>query len=359
MRSTLRTSHSTRPAQFGSRSAFTLIELIVVIMIIAILSSLLMVGVQSAVGRAREAAVGVDVKNLEQGIKEFQSKFSVSEPPPSALILFEDADDWADFTAGMNTQQNVALIRRLWPSFLKSNGKPDINNDGMVNGSDNIDINGNGTIDTTPIRLNGAECLVFFLGGIMEIDGSNYIPRGFSTNPLNPFYRPAMPTDSWGTRIGPFTEFRPSRLVDDPFGGTDGMPVYRDAFPNSITPYQYFSSYGGRGYRLSGFDGVSSTTAEQLDDEVLWIDATTPTLRSVYLQKDNNYSMGGTAAITGAAWNPKGFQIISAGADGQWGVGGLYKEAGIPTDGTGAYRQYSARSPELDNITNFKGGRLN
>lgn len=343
------------------RGAFSLIELIVVILIIAILSSLLLVGVQAAVGRARLAAVTVDVKNLEQGIKEFQSKFGVTDAPPSSLILFEKADDWADFSAGMNTQQNAALIRRLWPNFLKANGKPDINNDGVVDANDNFDIDGDATTDsgykTEVLRLNGAECLAFFLGGIMEAGSTSgtYIPRGFSANPTHPFFRPVPGMNNWGSRIGPFADLKPSRLVDDPdpiAGALDNMPVYIDAFPGSTNPYQYFSAYGGRGYRLKGVD---TSAAAKADDERMWISTTEPTLYSVYLQKDNE---SGSNEPTGTAWNAKTFQIISAGADGQWGIGGEVNDGGVPT-GTGIYRSYDKRSVERDNVTNFKGGPLN
>lgn len=343
------------------RGAFSLIELIVVILIIVILSSLLLVGVQAAVGRARVAAVAVDITNLEQGIKEFQAKFNVSEPPPSGLILFEEADDWVLAPTGKNTPQNLALIRRLWPNFLKSNGKPDLNGDGTVDNDDDQDINGNGS-KADVIYLNGAECLVFFLGGIMEKDATTspatYVPHGFSTNPANPFFRPSASTDPWGTRMGPFTDLKPSRLIDDTTGGADDMPLYLDAFPGSRAPYQYFSAYGGRGYRIFGVDEPAPTmapTAATSDDEVVWVDSANVTLFSVYLQKDN---ATGSALPKGTPWNAKGYQIISAGRDGLWGVGGQVGDDGIQTTGAAPYRD-GTRGVEKDNLTNFKGGLLN
>ena len=356
----LRSARPTGQRPTHSRSAFTLIELIVVILIIAILASLLLVGVQAAVGRARVAAVTVDIANLEQGIKEFQAKFSVTEAPPSGLILFEKATDWS---GSANTAANIQLIRRLWPNFLKANGQPDLNGDGTVNGSDDQDINGDGT-KTDILYLNGAECLAFFMGGIMEKNTgtapATYIPHGFSTNPANPFYRPATATDPWGNRIGPFTELKPNRLVDDtddPIAAADNMPAYLDAFPASQTPYQYFSGYSGRGYRLFGVDGLSSTTAEKKDDEVIWTTTSTPTLYSVYLQKDSE-----TMAMNipkGTPWNAKSFQIISAGRDAQWGVGGEIGDSGIQAGGASPYRSIDVRGFERDNVTNFRGGPLN
>lgn len=376
MRSTIRTSHSTRRRKLRVQSAFTLIELIVVIMIIAILSSLLMVGIQGAVNRARVTAVVVDVKNLEQGIKEFQAKYNITDAPPSFLILAENDTLWNS----NSTPANNAIFRRIWPGFLQTNNRPTFNVDtdsNMTFDAYQQDINGDGDHDDVFI-LNGAECLAFFLGGIMEKDGSNFIPRGFSSNPTNPFYRPTSPTGSWGTRVGPFADLKPSRLVDiaDPVASTplDDMPVYIDAFPNSTTPYLYLSAYGGRGYRLSGPDGLNSSMAQKADDEVLWVDASTPALYSVYLQKDSETDKSKLPA--GTPWSAKSFQIICAGADAQWGIGGQVNAEGIldtvdamqkvSNDVSPFYRSLTnpmtgaiRRLPERDNITSFKGGLLN
>lgn len=349
MRSTIRTSHATRPTKLGSRSAFTLIELVVVIMIIAILSSLLLVGIQSAIARARETAVGVEIKNLEQGIKGFQQAFSVTEAPPSRIVLYEDYDDWPDasMATGMSAahksiRRNVAVLRKLWPEFLNANGQP------VAGAMWSRDINGDG--DSTDIlEMTGAECLAFFLGGVMEAGSTTgtFIAAGFSKDPRDPF-KPG------GSRIGPFIELNPSRLRQT---AANRFPVYIDAYPNSTRPYQYFSAYGGRGYRLLGDDNATGGSDADADEIV-----SGTTLISPYLQKDDNWPGMMTGLVpSGTAWNAKGFQIISAGADGEWGVGGeVSAEEGVRTyDGTDTYRQNSARSKERDNITNFKGGRLN
>lgn len=339
-----------------SRSAFTLIEMVVVVMIIAILASLLMVGVQGAVARARETAVGVDIKNLEQAIKEFQSSFKLSEPPPSRIVLYEAYDDWPDVsTATGNTaahksiRQNVATIRKLWPSFLDRLGKPALGSMWAC------DIDGDGMSDKT-FELTGAECLVFFLGGIMSEGSANrtYGANGFSADPRDPFR-------AGGTRIGPFTEFNPSRLRDS---NGNSFPEYIDAFPGSEQPYQYFSAYGGRGYRFLGEDDALGGTGADAD-EVLVV--TGNTLLSPYLQKDNQWPDSTSMPVIpagnfpdGPAWSAKGYQIISAGADGKWGIGGEASSDGVRIyfDAADNYRQPSARNVEADNITSFKGGRL-
>lgn len=324
------------------RGAFSLIELIVVILIIAILSSLLLVGVQAAVGRARVTAVSADIKNLEQGIKEFQTKFQLTEAPPSRVVVYEDYDSWPNASTATSSsaahqaiRRNVATIRRLWPDFLDATGRP------ALGSMWEQDINGNGTIETSAFELSGAECLVFFLGGIMTKQGTNYLPLGFSSNPQNPFA-------AGGTRIGPFVAFIPSRLEDK--SGND-FPEYLDAFPGSTAPYQYFSAYAGRGYSPLGADNAAGGSDINADEVFPG-----SSLVSVYLQKDKNFAMTMGLPQAGVAWNAKSFQIISAGRDGAWGYGGEVTDSGIPTGGLGTYR--TDRAAERDNIVNFKGGTL-
>ena len=60
-----------------------------------------------------------------------------------------------------------------------------------------------------------------------------------------------------------------------------------------------------------------------------------------------------TGASAAAALKPQSFQIISPGADGQYGTGGIYGASTAETDLSAA-----ARRTEWDNITNFSQGRL-
>jgi general secretion pathway protein G len=70
--------------------------------------------------------------------------------------------------------------------------------------------------------------------------------------------------------------------------------------------------------------------------------------------------------------NKTSFQIISAGVDGQFGIGGFYRSTGadvlpfpaadtsngVPQFGSPANLGAGTRLVEKDNVTNFKGGRL-
>ena len=148
---------------------------------------------------------------------------------------------------------------------------------------------------------------------------------GFSKNPADPFA-------SGGSREAPLFEFQPSRLTD-----VDGnkFPEYKDALPGQTSPYLYYSSYDGQGYRETGanaeFGGVLLTVA---------------------------YRQGPNGADPW--WKPNSCQIISPGYDRQYGFGGGYIATGttrLPLPSSPPPNE-AQRIPEADNITNFSDGEL-
>ncbi|WP_417380214.1 prepilin-type N-terminal cleavage/methylation domain-containing protein [Gimesia sp.] len=292
-----------------SRRAFTLIELMIVIVIILILLGLIIPAIGSVRLRAQQAQVRAEIGNLEASITAFKADFGMD--PPSGIILYESGSASWD-------QRSKGLIRQLWPQY---------------NFSLSCDINGDGDTSDT-ILLNAGECLVFFLGGVYEkTSDGKFRVYGFSKNPARPFLNPGHalgdPGYSAGDglsatnsgRQGPFFEFDISRFVD-----TDGdnAPEYLDSFPSQQVPYVYLSSYGGRGYRSGEYNTIL-TDIYRLGDP-----ATTP-------------------PTSDPPYKPKSFQIISPGADYQLGTGGNYTPGkNLPGN----------RSVEADNITNFVSGSL-
>lgn len=330
-----------RPATQSSRGGFTIIELLMVIIIISILVALLFPAIQNGFRSAREAEVVAEIANFDEAITSFKSRYGID--PPSFIVLYEQGagvgdPDWSvDTTSGLTDGHRIAsraLIRQMWPDF---------------NFAASRDINGDGDSDDYLI-LNGAECLVFFLGGVCEtnvVDNQGNLrpsasagdpiewwgPLGFSANPNDPFRR-------GGNRVGPFFgDFvggDGGRLRDVASAAPDPdeqMPEYLDPLSSQVNPYLYVSSYDGAGYRPWGRDG----TAGNIDDEIVG-------LSIHYLQDDGNPSTTSTLSYA-----PQTYQIISPGFDTEYGTGGEYNGELIP----------SARSFERDNITNFQGGRLN
>ena len=286
----------------------------VVIVVIAILAGLLLPAIVGARSRARVAAVVTEINQLDSAVSQFKSIYGIE--PPSSITLYETAAGWT------GDPTSSALIRSLWPQF--DFGAHDINGDGTSNG---------------PWTLTVGECLVFFLGGVNgnttlgSSTASNNIAgqigpcTGFSKNPASPF-------DRGGNRDAPLFEFLPGRFTDL---DNDGFPEYKDPLPQQTNPYLYYSGYDGQGYaEATEFGGGGLTLAYRQD-----VNLTTNTF-----------------------WKANGHQIISPGADGQYGYGGAYVTTGstnLPagSNGTSAIAPTIAqRINEADNITNFSGGVL-
>lgn len=254
--------------------------------------------------RVVRSTVG-EIYSLESGITAFNTRFGVN--PPSLLHLCENPEDWG------SEPYSRRIIKRIWPQFNFALER-DLNRDG--DSSDRI-------------LIDGAECLVFFLGGVVDPDSGQL--RGFSKNPANPFA-----IDN-ATRDGPFFEFD-GLLIDRVFAGrlidTDGdeFPEYADQFhgvswPEGQVPYIYLSSYYGAGYSEADVDAVAHLSASPL--------------KSWYVKRPD------------APFKPDSYQIISAGPDGLFGDGGLVENVQPAW-----YEVKPERGPEYDNVTNFYFGRL-
>lgn len=290
------------------RRAFTLIELMVAIVIILILLGLLIPAIGSVRLAAQKSRVRTEISNLEAAITAFKQDFGMD--PPSGILLYESGSASWD-------QRNKGIIRQMWPQFDFTADK---------------DINGDGDV-TDVIALNAGECLTFFLGGVWERNAAgNYIMFGFSKNPAKPFLNPGHTSTDPGynvaltatnsSRQGPYFEFDNSRFVD-----TDGdnAPEFLDSFPSQQLPYIYLSSYDGRGYRAADYSGT--------------------TLTNVYHQGDPTLAPANSDPV----FKPKSYQIISPGADAQFGIGGNYdSNKNFP----------ATRTVEADNVTNFVNGSL-
>lgn len=255
-----------RQQQTTPRSGFSLVELLVVIMIIAILIALIVPALNGVRRRAQMAEVSAEISKIDTAITQFKSDFGVE--PPSNLVIPAVGDPWDAVSR--------SKVRALWPQFnFATNG-------GLGNG--------------TALHMNGAECLAFFLGGIPQGTAPALTVTGFSKNP-------AVPWTAAGTnRLGPYIEFGVGRFSD--LDG-DGLLEYLDPIPDQKAPYLYLATQGKNYNRTNDpaaaddFD-VHGTPTNPLDLSSLYFDAANRPL------------------------NPHGYQLISPGFDGAYGTGGVY-----------------------------------
>ncbi|MBC8289642.1 MAG: type II secretion system protein [Planctomycetes bacterium] len=309
----------------GSRTAFTLIEILVVLAILAILIGLLFPVLGGATKSARVMEVKSDMERLTSAITAFKLEFSVE--PPGSLTLSETGV-WTA-AAHSDLPRSRAELRKIFPDFT------------FVA----TDFNGDGVNDPV-VSLSGAECLVFFLGGMR--DPTSGALDSFSTNPIAPFR-------TGGSRFNTFYDFGVSgydtvagtwtgRLVD--LDG-DGFPELLDTIPGQLKPYLYFSTYGGKAYRtVAGNPGHPSITVTPAWHNPENYNSASPVNGMPY-----PYYRTWNPASTGASvpHNKKSFQIISPGFDYAYGTGGPFNP-----DKSGSLLAKEDR----DNIVNFHGGLL-
>ena len=271
------------------RTAFTLIEMLVVILIIALLVSLTAAAVLRALVKGPEITDRSEMGEMETKITSLQRDFNLAVVPPSHLRLRED---------GVYTSANPAIQQDYDKTkiFLQAMFGRHITDQG-VPWSDGQNIHPN-----VDLVLEGEQCLVFYLGGHYQQDPTTGLLGmvGFPTQ---------VSGGSNAGKRGPFFEFQPARLkmFTAPGSGLP-FPVYLDPWKAGKgpwgpgTPYAYFSSYNTEG--LGDYhDDCPSLLCSPPTNLAL-----SPHL-TAYMDPSGKWVNAGS------------FQIISAGKDGKFGPG--------------------------------------
>ena len=373
------------PRTHRRRPGFTLVELLVVIVIIALLIGLLLPAIAGAVAAARNAAVQGEISQLASALTDFKAKYG--DYPPSRFLCCENGyyntsaagslagTSCTDISYGALAQRSISYLRKFWPRVAVSTSGA------VYSGTTFLDFNGNGSLDA-PYVLEGHECLVFFLGGIPTSTVTNgqtvWGVSGFSKDPANPF---VGASNGAPNRSNPFFDFNSSRLALTSTTATlPHIPGYQDSLKTGAF-YAYFSAYGGNNYDANdvNFDPVANASENQAASSLAETDANGTSPITLNFQVNfpvvakvatnvavsmppNPYTSTGTNGLTPTYQSPNSFQILSAGADGAYGLGGFYNpSATIPLVVDSANTNSTdtgVRNSEKDNLTNFRNGRL-
>jgi prepilin-type N-terminal cleavage/methylation domain-containing protein len=303
----------------ADRSGFTLIELLVVIAIIGVLVALTLAAVMALIN-TNPKQDRVDISQMTAALQNFNAKYKFY--PPGRMYLSNSRADYynppvqPNLPANWSAAQKDAFTRAAALQSLEVLNRmfPQINWGSGINWHQGVAMPQGG------VWLEGDQCLVFFLGGI---PGDKTF-LGFSTNVQNP-------TAVGGERFK-FYEFKPLRLTNN----NNIFYSYKNPFDEDVAkPYAYMCSFKGQnqnGYNsiLNAYNlgyGVPDCYSLGVNPYAFfWPNAPGQPVRFV---------------------NPDSFQLISAGADGNFGVG--------TTDQTSAWNptQPNTDSNGKDDISNF------
>lgn len=340
------------------RRAFTLVELLVVVVIIGVLVGLISAAAVPAIRKARETRILTEISQLEIALNEH--KGTAGEYPPDFGGL--DAED-----LGIQQQEHDRILRhlvRVFPRYRPGQSSGSTKATPWERFRDDVDLSWNGILDGRPdvnlIRPDTA--VAFWLGGMPGRDDDPHIVMGFSANPANPF---AMN----GSRLPSLFEFDERRLkrveqtgwiryitdhVQNPSGG-------------DVPPYVYFRAFQGGYARNIGVTGLAPGQVYVLGSISSFLPRVAIEGCGIAVPYAGSFNEPRTGEYRVVWPNGNGFQIVHPGLDGEYSLEGDWNNDGVvdgndsassvmlhatdPTDG-------NLTAPEDDNLTNVSEGRL-
>ncbi|OHB71705.1 MAG: hypothetical protein A2V70_08030 [Planctomycetes bacterium RBG_13_63_9] len=314
------------------RRAFTLIEMLVVVVIIGILAGLVTAAAIAARNRAKIAVIQVEVSQLDMAIKEYKNKFG--DYPPDFYGVHED------YPPAIRDAARTAVLRHLTKAFPRC----------TISGAD-VDEKWD-TLRTAVMsacglsidNLTPASAMVFWLGGLPASGAATKLV-GFSANPRNPF-------DTSASRLPKLFEFEETRIQGfDASGACVAWPTF--VADGQKTPYVYFRARKTIGDRWEYGVVRGGTNFVPFDcDPTDNTNISRPYLESVVGTGDPLQLAANSNTVR--RWmNLETFQIISPGLDDRFGCDHVSPFKFAPT-GLG----FCDEGNDFDNITNFSKGTL-
>jgi prepilin-type N-terminal cleavage/methylation domain-containing protein len=293
-----------------ARRGFTLVEILVVIAIIAVLIALLTPAVMSMLVKGPQVVTVNEIGQLDAAVQNFKSTYNVKYIPSRIKLCEKRSYYTLTGTPGNLDDDSVAFILQVWNS-------PTFATNWNTIGIDWSNTGIHATKAAGTWILEGDQCLVFFLGGIPLTGPAGCF--GFATATGDP-----VSIGQTTGRKGPFFAFETGRLKNR----VGGNPFYSYYDPWLTKPYAYFSNYDNG---PNGYERYLDTTGRVIDCQGLGV--------APYYERTNPK----------VYQNKTTHQIISAGADMNFGAGGT------------AWTKATAGSVSTagqDDQANFNGGRM-
>jgi general secretion pathway protein G len=350
---------------FRSPRGFTLVEMLVVIVIIGVLAGLVTTAAMAAIRRAKQFTIVSEMQQLTMALEKYKQERG--DYPPD----FAGVNHPVQATREAAQDRVIRHLRIAFPRYRP--GAPSgstaarpwdrFRDDVQQTTANRLDVN----------MLDPSSALVFWLGGLPDRSGSTKL-AGFSANPANPFHVSEDDNlngtldsgedvngngrlDGAGSRLPVLFEFDETRLEDAGDGIYRYIPPYMPTTPSAgatKAPFVYFRANPG---------AVAAQAYNPLVASFPQPNPATPIDTGTCVPYANAGSVSG-ATVTVTGWfNPKTFQIISAGLDGEFSdptgtraipPDGEYDEKGRLLAGADS----NLSSAEDDNLANFAQGTL-
>jgi prepilin-type N-terminal cleavage/methylation domain-containing protein len=330
---------SLRPAPGAPRAAFTLVEMLVVISIIGVLVSLASVAVFKALETAKWARIKMEATNLGNAIEAFKQKYG--DYPPSYLIGSPTAP-----------ASRPALQRFLAKAFPRCDIATEMK--------------------AIP-SMSGDQALVFWLTSISKDSAHPFSAVTTDRQSLFDFDKTRFNPSAGGWTIsgsGPSATAVYTPQVYCPASGKQVQFFYFEARdyllhalysastlpPNFNSPFPYLQDLSASGATSYPWDknGNGKLDVGSSNNDI-------PTDNS------NNLTSDSFTTFQSVCANPKSFQIISAGLDGQFGPANVSSPPSAKYKSTTVYIFYKSYPSGLgydtgggddDNATNFSEKKL-
>jgi prepilin-type N-terminal cleavage/methylation domain-containing protein len=329
--------------QLSARKGFTLVEILVAITVIAILGGMLLAGLFPALRRAQEMSAFTELKQIEQGIESFKTKYGFY--PPS-FVQFHNRP-----LTGVDSK--VALMRRYLNRISPNHQESDIRIQAW------FAANGNS------MNPNLGHDIVFWLSGLFKnkqfpLTGGVQINNATHTSNILPAFSSSATS---GDLREIFFEFQSEKLFD-PTGTAPPQPTALVAgYSQQTSALSALVYIDSASYSIELADDPTTVGLPRTLYTNLWLPPLNNRRRNIGYWRRNSGNLSNRAEPTYVEIrdrfvtfeNPTTFQLFFSGTDGVCGQEPTNPSPALCSSG------FNVRNVEIidaDNIANFANGRM-